>query len=133
MLNISRFLETAVWVRQITWLNLENIEQYKWTSVISYNGFTYKILKKVFNLHTSLEACCHENSTNSNIVYFEHYFAGVLATPWYLRSAAHHNEMSLERRDTCAAHRSHSSTVATSILTVERQTDFWHILNTCCV
>ena len=36
----------------------------------------------------------------------------------------HHYEISLDRKATCAAHRSHSSTVATSILTVERQTDF---------
>jgi hypothetical protein len=41
------------------------------------------------------------------VVYFEHYFAGIPARPCYLHSAAHHYEMSLERRATCAANPSH--------------------------
>jgi hypothetical protein len=53
-----------------------------------------KLIKEIlFNLRTSLEACCHKISTNSS--YFEHYFAGAPARPKYLRSAAHHYEMSL--------------------------------------
>jgi hypothetical protein len=44
------------------------------------------------------------NSLKIQIVfYFEYYFAGVPARTWYLYSSAHHYEISLQRRATCAA------------------------------
>jgi hypothetical protein len=67
------------------------------------------------------------------VVYFEHYFAGMSARPCYIHSAAHHYEMSLERRVTCGVHPSHSSTLVTSKLTIERQTEYRHVVSTCCV
>jgi hypothetical protein len=66
------------------------------------------------------------------VVYFEHYFAGVPERLWYLHSAAHHFEMSQEPTATCVAHPSHSSTVVTCILTIERQTEYRHIVPSVC-
>jgi len=40
--------------------------------------------------------------------------------------------MSLERRTTCAAYPSQCSTVVTSILPIERQTEYRHVVSTCC-
>jgi len=52
--------------------------------------FHRKFIKKLFNSHIILEAFCHKFQQIQVVVYSEHYFAGVPARPFYLRSVAHH-------------------------------------------
>ena len=62
-------------------------------------------------------------------IYFEQYIAGVHASHWYRRSAAHHCDMSIERRATCSAYPPHCSTVVNTIITTDREAEHMHIVS----
>ena len=66
-------------------------------------------------------------------IYFEQYPIRVPARPSNRRSAARHYEMSLERTVTCDAHLTRCSTVGTSILTNDTETEFRQTVGTDCV